>query len=241
MPIEPFLEKMYVFDEQIQFVASEVIDQAIHKFNQDAAGGILLINNTHKGDYIERARYHIIENLIQRRDAYSDGPKDPIGIDQIEQVSVKIDGRLGPILWSGEQFRRIGETQEVAGTVIGIQSARAILQDYLNTTVMCAIAAANNQDEHALATNQASVVTRIQGQTINLLNLNLAKSRFGDRSNAIVCWLMHSKCFHDLIGHAIQNHNRLFDIGTIKVMEIGTLNSRFIVSDIPQLQETVPV
>ncbi|MCG8041313.1 MAG: major capsid protein [Candidatus Thiodiazotropha endolucinida] len=233
-----FLSNMVVFDKQVQLVATEVLDQKLSFFNEAALNTISMIDETHIGDYIQEASYKFINGLIQRRDAYSDDEVEALFIEQIEDISVKVDGRVGPVRWSGEQFRRLGQSSEEAGLVIGTQAALGILQDMLNTTASAMVAALEGQQKAAKADPTGETISLVLDRStasISLLGLNSAKSLMGDRSSNIIVWLMHSKVWHDLIGSAITNAERLFKIETISVMEVGFLGARFVVSDIPVL------
>lgn len=229
------LSDMQVFNDQVQTVATEVIDQYVDLFNEASLGSLGIIDQTHIGDYIETASYQLINNLIQRRDAYAGNEVPDTFIKQILDVSVKVDGRVGPVVWESEQFRRLLKSQEEAGLIIGEQSALAMLQDFLNTAANALVASLESQQRRVNQDNISLIVDK-RSEKVSLLNLNHAASMFGDRSSAIICWLMHSKTFHDLIGEAIENKNRLFNIGNINVISDG-LGRRYIVSDIPVLCE----
>lgn len=229
------LSDMVVFNDQVQTVATEVIDQYVDLFNEASLGALGIVDETHIGDFIEQASYQLINNLIQRRNAYAGNKVDDTFIKQILDVSVKVDGRVGPVVWESEQFRRLLKSQEEAGLIIGEQSALAMLQDFLNTAATSLVASFESQNRKVVG-SETSVITDRRSEKISLFNLNMAASAFGDRSSAIICWLMHSKTFHDLIGEAIENKNRLFNIGNINVFDDG-LGRRYVVSDIPILCE----
>ena len=220
------LTDMVLFNSQVQKVATETVDQNVQKFNEASNGGLILGNSLAIGDYLEEASYKIIANLINRRDASGTGGVSDSAIQQMKDVSVKVDGRIGPIKWTMEQFNRLGKNEKEAGLIIGEQAAEALIQDYLNVGAGSLKAAINNQG--------SSVVHDATAGKIGLSALNKGAAKFGDRSASIVAWLMHSTIWHDLVDEAIQNSNTLFTIGDINVMEDG-LGRRYVVSDIPDL------
>ena len=219
------LSDMVVFNTQVQKVATEVIAQAIMKFNEASNNTLIMGGSDVIGDYLEEASYKLIAGLAQRRNAYGSGAVAPTPIGQIQKNSVKVDGRIGPVSWDSTQFRRLGKSEEEAGLVIGEQAAAGMLQDQLNTILMCLKAAISGN---------AGLVHDGTASTLNLSSLNSGKAKFGDRSQAISAWVMHSKSSHDLVGDAISNANRLFTVGDLNVYDTG-LGRPIIVTDAPAL------
>lgn len=244
------LDDMILFNKQVQTVASETIDQQIKKFNSASGMTLILGSGLDIGDVIEKASYDLIKELIHRRDAYSDGAVPDTFIHQMLDVSIKVDRRVGPVSWIGEQFRRLKKSEEEAGMLIGEQMADGILQDFLNTLVGTLIASYQSAaydkkfDPSEAGADKtyhkySNIVNLDGGSNINptLLALNDGAALFGDRSNAIKTWLMDGTTYHRMIGEAITNENRLFEIGNINVSTDG-LGRRYIVSDIPDLRQS---
>ena len=219
------VSNMSVFDKQVQLVATETIDQNVQKFNEASAGALVIGSAEHIGDYLEEASYKLISGLARRRNARGNGSVASKSIRQDTDRSVKVDGGIGPVDWTMEQFRRLGKSQEEAGLIIGEQASAAMLKDYINTSVMAVRAAIERQTE---------LVHDATAGKISLPALNRGASKFGDRSQSLACWMMHGTTWHDLIDEAIQNTNRLFNIGDINVME-DKLGRRYVVTDSPAL------
>jgi len=217
---------MEVFNEQSQIVATEVVDQAVRKFNEASGGALLLGNAAHIGDYIEQASYKLISGLVSRRDAYGSGALSTKAIQQLKDVSVKVDQSIGPMEWSVEQFRRLLKDPEEAGIVIGEQAGEAMLQDYLNIAASSLVASIGNVA--ALVNDYGAT------GTAKLVELNTAAGKFGDRQMDLSAWLMHSKVFTDLTNEAITNTSQLYNIGNIRVLQDG-LGRRYVVTDAPAL------
>lgn len=217
---------MIIFNEQTQLVATETVAQALAAFNEASGGAILIGSSSTLGDYIEEASYKAISALVTRRDAYGSGTLSTKALQQIKDVSVKIDQSIGPVEWTIEQFQRLLKNESEAGIIIGEQAAEAMIQDYLNTTASSLAAAIGNQ---ATLVNDYSATG-----TAKLVELNKAAGKFGDRQQSLVAWLMHSKVFTDLTNEAVTNTNRLYNIGNIQVMQDG-LGRRYVVTDAPSL------
>lgn len=223
------LSNMQVFNDQVQLVATEIVDQEVRKFNEASGGAMVLGNSTHIGDYLEEASYKLIGSLVSRRDAYGTSTPGNLSIQQMLDRAVKIDQRIGPVLYSAEQFRRLGKNPEEAGLVVGQQAAEAMIQDYLNTALSAVTAAIENEDN-----GTGSLVFDGSGTTASLGNLNKTAAKFGDRSQSLVAWVLNGAAFHDVIGERITNGNRLYVVGNISVFDDG-LGRRFIVTDAPAL------
>lgn len=217
---------MVVFNQQVQTVATEVVAQNVEAFNAASQGAILLGSEATIGDFVEEASYKAIASLVSRRDAYGTGALSSKALQQIKDVSVKVDQTVGPVEWTAEQFRRLGKSEEEAGLIIGEQAAIGLIRDYLNVGGSSLAAAIGNQ---AALVNDYSATG-----TAKLVELNKAAGKFGDRQQSLAAWLMHSKVFTDLTNEAITNTSRLYSIGDIQVMQDG-LGRIYIVSDIPAL------
>ncbi len=217
---------MIIFNEQTQLVATETVAQALAAFNEASGGAILIGSGSTLGDYIEEASYKAISALVTRRDAYGSGTLTTKALQQIKDVSIKIDQSIGPVEWTVEQFQRLLKNESEAGIIIGEQAAEAMIQDYLNTAASSLAAAIGNQT--ALVNDYAPT------GTAKLVELNKAAGKFGDRQQSLVAWLMHSKVFTDLTNEAVTNTNRLYNIGNIQVMQDG-LGRRYVVTDAPAL------
>jgi hypothetical protein len=220
------LSDMIVFNDQIQKVATEVVAQEVEKFNAASQGTMLLGSANTLGDFVEEASYKLVASLVGRRDAYTQGALSPLALEQLKDVSVKVDQSVGPVEWTLEQFRRLAKSEEEAGLIIGEQAAKGMIQDYLNTGASCLKAAISGQ---------ASLINDISGgSTATKLALNNTAAKFGDRQQSINGWLMHSSAYTALTNESITNAAQLYTIDGINVMQDG-LGRVYIVSDIPAL------
>jgi len=217
---------MVIFNEQVQSVATEVIAQEVEKFGAASASTLVLGSRNVLGDFSEEASYQLISGLVNRRNAYGSGAVASTTLQEMLDRAVKVDGRVGPVDWTKEQFKRILSNEELAGLVVGEQSAKGMMADHLNTACLTMVAAATNVGAAVVHDGTASV------GDLNVLNKGAAL--FGDRSQSIAAWLMHSKVWHDLVDKAITNANRLYTINNINVFEDG-LGRRYVVFDSPSL------
>ena len=222
---------MIVFNEQVQDVATETIAQSVDAFNAASGGTLLLGSGSTLGDYVEEASYKLISSLVSRRDAYGTGALSTKAIEQLKDVSVKIDQSVGPMEWTAEQFARLMKSEDEAGLIIGEQAAQAMIQDYLNTASAALVG--------AIGANSAMVNDYSATGTAKLVELNSTAGLLGDRQMQLAAWLMHSKVFTDLTNEAVTNTSQLYVVGNIRVMQDG-LGRRYIVTDAPALQNLTP-
>lgn len=224
------LSDMKVFNDFIYTTVTETVDQQIDLFNEASQGSIVLRSARNTGDYVDQVFYKAFATQARRRDAYGSGAVAAQDLAQESLVSVKVAGANGPFAFNPSQFTWIQRNPEEAAVVIGEQVSMAIMQDYLNT----AVGAAN-----AAIANQGSLTNGTTADTGSLSGLNASAALFGDKSTDLVAWVMHSKVYHDILGEAITNSNRLYEFGTINVVQDG-FGRPFIVSDIPQLFDATP-
>lgn len=221
------LTDMKVFNDFVYDSATEVVDQEVQKFNAASQGTITLTSKRNVGDYAMKASFGVISGLTRRRDSYGSGDVGAVALAMLQNNSVKVAGGTPPIKFEPQQFTWIQQKPELAAVVIGTQVAKAMLQDQLNAAIGAASAAVRN-----VGADVTYSVPSSGALTLNALNWGAAK--FGDRSQAIKAWVMHSKPLHDLYDNALTNSNSLFEFGTVQVRQDG-FGRVFIVTDSPSL------
>lgn len=219
------LSDMQVFEEYAYGAATETIAQKVDLFNESSRGAITLVAASNEGDYSSETFWKEISGLVRRRDAYGSGAVTAVALEQEAMTSVKIAGGTPPVSFTPSQLTWIQKNPEEAGVVIGEQLGIGMTQDYINSAILAGRAAIGNQ---------TALVEDDTAGTITRGGLVTASARFGDRSGDIAVWINHSKTMHDLFGENVTNTNRLFDIGTISVMEDG-FGRLMIMTDSPAL------
>jgi hypothetical protein len=222
------LSDLQVFQESAQTMMSEMQDQQIDKFNGASAGGIVLRSASHSGDFSDMAIWAKVDGLVRRRDAYGSGAVTPKNLNQLLDTSVKVATGTPPVNIDPGMLRWIQKAPEEAGATIGAQLAEDSLADMLNTGLKAYVAAVGNV---------AAVTFDGTAATATLAALNSGAGKFGDRSQSIVSWIMHSKVAFDVYGESLANSNRLFTFGNVRVMEDG-FGRPFVITDAPELLTT---
>lgn len=222
------LSDLAVFQEYIQTSMTEVQDQQINRFNDQVRGGIILTSKAHEGDFSTTSIWAKIQGLVRRRNAYGSGAQQLKILNQLTQTSVKVAAGTPPIEINPGMLKWIQKSPEEAGVVIGRQMAEDSMSDMLNTGIMIYVAGIGNVPElnHSDEANPAKLESLMAGA-----------SKFGDRSQDVVCWLVHSKSAFDIYGQALANNNRLFQFGNIQVVDDG-FGRPIIMTDSPTLIDT---
>lgn len=226
------LSNMQVFNEYLMPVLTEMYPQEIEKFNAASNGTILLTAANFDGDFMERSFYNALHSSQRRVDRYAaNNAQAGTNLTQDKDVSVKVAGGFGPIVYEPSQMSWLQKPTQEGITVAARYFAEALMADQLNTAIASLVAAISNQPT---ATNDVSGGTDVpvtQGEINNGLAL------FGDRSRSIRALVMTGSQYHKLIGQAITNSNNLFEIGGIAVSQ-GTAFGQgrpIIVTDAPSL------
>lgn len=219
------LSNLAVFQEYAQTSMTETQDQAVDKFNGAVRGGIILTSKAHEGDFSTTSIWAKLQGLVRRRNAYGSGSVAALTLTQLLDTSVKVAAGTPPINIDPGMMKWIQKSPEEAGVVIGKQMAEDSVADMLNTAILVYVSAVGNIAEVNYDGTAA---------TAKLESLNSGVSKFGDRSQDIVAWLMHSKSAFDIYGQALANQTRLFEFGTIQVRDDG-FGRPIIMTDSPNL------
>jgi hypothetical protein len=225
------LTDLEVFQETAYRTFIEGLDQQIQLFNAATRGGITLRSAAHQGDYSEEAFYKRISGLVRRRNAYGSGAVAAKKLEHIVDRSVKVAAGTAPVDIDPGQFKWIQRNPDEAGVVIGQQMAQDTLADMLNTGLGAYVA--------AIGAVAALVHDYSATGSANLGVLNTGASKFGDRSQSILCWVMHSKSVFDIYGTALTNSERLFQFGNVQVVSDG-FGRPLVITDSANLINTTP-
>lgn len=219
-----------VYDEQIQVGIVDRITQNLNAFNNASDNALILRDERVIGDYERNAMFKNPVAAI-RRDTTSTADLPSVIVEQVEQVSVKLNRGITPIEQTLDSFKKIGMMSDdalgEAGYQRGQSIADAILQDQLNNTIRALRAAIYNQAAVA-HDSTTSLVTS---------DLSKAMSKMGDRSNEIVAWIMHSTQYFDLIGEQINPASQVYNVGSIIIQggSPATYGRPVVVVDSPAL------
>jgi hypothetical protein len=184
--------------EFFQLGVMEKLTQYTDLFNEQAGGAIQVIPQALSGHYNNEDFFTNISNLITRRDITSIAAATILHPAQATQVGVKVD-RKYVVGITKDALRKINMTSETYSLGLGRQVAKDLAVDYLNTGLISAVAALKGNTASLTDTTQLGAVMDYSSSSIDPAYLADALALFGDNSNNIVCWVMHSAVYWDLV------------------------------------------
>ena len=186
-----------VYQDQFQAGVIETLTQNSNAFNAASAGAITLATISRRGDYSQQAFFKNVAGLVSRRDTTSVADADILPLTQDEWISVKLNRKIGPVDQTKDAFRKImaGLAEDEMSFLLGEMAAKAMQVEMLNSALRAGRAALNAQ--------AAVKYTIPTSGTMNTAGLVSGLSKFGDAASQIVCWVMHSKAYFDLVQNQI--------------------------------------
>lgn len=168
----------------------DVVMQNLDAFNAASNNAFVLETDFHEGNYQKEAFFDRISSLVARRDSASASAVSDLSLTSDEFVRVKLDRRVGPVLQTRDQWRKIGKDIGSMSFVVGQQSGLAMLQEILNRGL--AAAEAKLDSVAALEHDRTAGTMRTEDLVDGLY-------KFGDNVSSIACWFMHSAVAADLL------------------------------------------
>lgn len=223
-----------IYDALFNGAYNEKQTQNISAMLGGSNGAISISGGFLRGDYKKESFYKKISSLVTRRDVTSTAGVTDLAVTQGEMISVKCHRKIGPVGQTESAWRQIGATPDVLSFKVGEQAADDILAEKLNTSLGAAVGALYHQGSavtyDGTATNSAATLTHAM--------LAGGLSKFGDASNRIVAWVMHSKVYFDLIGQAISD--KITNVADVTIVNgnVASLGRPVIVTDSTSLINT---
>jgi len=214
-----------IYNQQFWGGVIETLQQNTEAFNAASQNALRLVTRSILGDYERESFMKSTASLISHRNILASTSVTDNALSAGELIGVKINRRLGPITQNRDAFRKIGVSPEEFSFMLGQQSGPAIAVDYINLAVGAVSGA---------ITNVAALKYVNTGNTPNTLS-HTAMVRglqlFGDRAARIVCWVMHSKNYFDLMAQQIAD--KLYEVAgaTVYAGTIATFGKPVVVTD----------
>lgn len=212
---------LIIYEDQAQTAYLERVQDVLEVFNAASRGTVILDSESIEGDLRRRAFYKIGGSLAHR-DVNSVTPVSTTKIGADEMIGVKTPWKYGPYATTEEAFKRRARSPEEFSQLIGMDMADAFLE--------YAIAAAFDSLAAAIGTNAAMVAqANIANDGHKALTKGLRK--FGDRSNRVAVFAMHSSVYFDIVDQAIAD--KIFEEAGVVVYggAPGTMGKPTLVSD----------
>lgn len=218
-----------IYQEEFFGGATEVQMQNSDGFNAASNGAIQLINNRMKGHYEKESFMKAISGIVSRRDITSTATVTDLALTQGENVSVKINRKIGPVANTLDSFRKIASDPQEFSFILGQQWGKAMSVDMINTGIAGATAA---------LLNVAALKNDVTGATTGTMthdHLVTTMAKMGDASSQITAFVMHSKVYFDLMRQAIAD--KVFEVAGVTIYSgsVASFNRPIIVMDAPAL------
>lgn len=202
-----------IYQEEFFGGMTEVLLQNSDAFNGASRNTIRLVPRRLKGDYEKESFVKEVSGLITRRDVESVSDAADLKLEQGELIGVKINRKIGPVAQTRDAFRKIGTDPATFSFLLGQQWGAAVAVDYVNSAVRAAVAALSTVDVLTLEKTTATMTHSILAETL---------SKFGDNAKNILCWVMHSKVWFDLMQQSITD--KITNVADVTIIE-GTAAS----------------
>lgn len=188
-----------IYQEYLKTRAAETLQQQANGFNAAVSGAIVMRTVEKPGDYEYESFFKDISGLISRRDNTSTSGAAKLSMAQDEFIRVKLSRKIGPVDMARDAFRKwVGRYSEMEFSgILGGQIAVGQQLDMLNSTLLATRAALVNVGSGAMMHTISSNGT---ATTTGLVD---ALAKMGDRADRVVCWIMHSKVYYDLVKQQI--------------------------------------
>jgi hypothetical protein len=222
-----------IYNEQYYTGLLEAMDQQTQIFNAASNGALEMVNKDLLGDYESRSFLKSISGLTRRRDTTSVAAVADTAMTMDQFISVKINRGIGPMAQTLDAWRKIGKDSAEMSLKLGRMIGAGKLQDYANTMILAVAAAL---DSVAALTYDA---TALATPTLTPTTLANGMAKMGDMASNIVCWVMHSKNYFDLVKQAIAD--KIYNEAGVVVYGglPGTLGLPVVVIDAPGLTDSL--
>lgn len=192
-----------IYDEYVHTRINELLAQNGDAFGAASNGAIRMTTRSITGNYEYNSFFSNLGAAIAtRRDTTSVSAQTDTAMTQAENVSVKLNRKLIPIAQTRDAFRKIfgRYSQTEFSGLVAAQYANAMQLEMLNTGLLAVVAALKN------VAGNASYVTESSLGAISTNSLFSALAALGDRADRIICWVMHSKPYFDLVKSQAQQN-----------------------------------
>ena len=224
-----------VYPEQFFGGVVEELQQNADGFNAASAGTIRLVTAMKQGHYENESFFKSLSALVSRRDITSVSAATDTALTQGEMVRVKLNRKIGPVAQTLDAFRKISLDPGEMSFILGQQTGKAIALDYLNTALSAVDAAVSGV---AALNYDASALTSPDRTTLDHTNMVRTMAKFGDASNRLGAWVMHSKPFFDLMENSVAD--KIFQVANVTIYAgtVATFGRPVIVTDSSSLYTT---
>ena len=189
---------LVIRDEQYSAGFIESVAQNTNAFNAASNGAIRLSINEEEGYYRKTRFFDTLSSIISRRDQTSTAAATGQQATTDEIVGVKCLRTAGPVDVTEGSFQTSGVSIDEFWFWLGQEVGKYTIKDYLNAGL--------NSVEAFLSGESALCLDYTGTGNLAFAALRQGLAKMGDAADRVVCWVMHSKPFFDLVGDGITNY-----------------------------------
>lgn len=223
---------MVIYQAEFQSGLIEGLNQNVALFNEQTRGAIQLVPAALKGHFGKAAFFKDVSSLVTRRDITSTAGVTDLAMTQDENISVKLNRKIGPVAQTLDAIKKAGLTEAQASFAFGQLAASRKMKDMVNSALIAVEAAIQGNTAMNLDITGEATKTASTGALVRTL------AKFGDMAGDIVCWIGHSKPYYDILNGMISDKvTGLADLVTIQGGIPATLGRAFVITDAPALTD----
>ena len=218
------VDNFTIYDELYHTSQIEALALNLSLFNEASQGAISLTDRRVIGNF-EKHTVFDLADTVDHRNTSSVSTVSDGHLEDSERVDVKTNLRYKPIMMTRDSWRKKGMSSAEFSSILGRQNA-VRKQEYLVGLATAILS--------GYLSNQAGVTTDITSastDTVTTDALAQGLSKFGDQAGGIVCWVMHSKPYWNLVRSAISE--KIYNEAGLVVYggSPGTLGKPVIITD----------
>lgn len=215
---------MIIYESEFATALTETIQQNTEAFNAQSAGSIVLRDETLPGNYDSSSFFLTDGSLVNRQDLTSVAAQTPDQIVQDERTAVKVH-RKSFLRAMDKAAKMSGLSFDSIVAAAGEQVAKETIADKLNNGLLAA---------RVSLANVAGVTNSVVAATVKFVtiaNLMDTLRKFGDSTDRIVAWVMHSEQYFDLGLSSLDDDVVNVADGIVRRIDIPALGRPILVSD----------
>lgn len=228
----PSLESNFkVYNEYFVSRVNELLAQKADIFNEASNGAINLTTISRRGDYDYTNLFsNVSSSLATRRDLTSSSSQTDLALVQDEHIKVKLSRKIVPVTVTRDAFRKaFGSYDQTTFTdILAEQAANGMQVEMCDTALLAAT--------RALKQQSASYYTETSLGSISTQTLINMLKKMGDRADRVVCWVMHSKAYYDLVLNQVSANITPLSNFNIATGTPVTLNRPVVITDSASLK-----
>jgi Major capsid protein 13-like len=190
-----------IYEDYTKTRIAELLAQNGNAFGAASNNCLRIATQSRPGNYAQSSFFKNVTGLVSRRDNTSIASLTDLGVSMEEYISVKLSRKIGPVMQTRDSYKKLLGGQfnpALFAATMAEEAANAMQIDMLDSA-LAGLAAALKQVT-------ASYYTQSSLGKLDTDSLIGALAKMGDRADRVVCWVMHSKTYFDLVrAQIVQN------------------------------------